>query len=116
MTTFLLGALAAWAVAFVVLLVVDMDLRRAVWEVLLAILLGPGAAVVAMTRRGPRMARIHPRALERFLQQRNADMGPAWLLSYGGRGVLFIRRRPTRGWWRNNVPNRAVDASRPAGQ
>lgn len=111
MIWFLAGAVSAWAFAFAALLIVDAGLRRAAAEVALALLLGPAGAFIAMTRCGPRMSRIQPKTLARFLQQVDEGMAPAWMLSYGGRGVLFVRRRSDRGW-RNNVPNRAVDADR----
>jgi len=114
MAWFGIGVASACAVCFMGLLFLDPDLRRAAGEVALAFLFGPAALLVAMTRRGPRMSRIQPKTLERFLRQGDQEMVPAWMLSYGGRGILFVRRRRDHGW-RNNVPNRMVDADRRPG-
>lgn len=108
---FALGVGATIIATFVVLLVVDRDLRRAAAEVGLAVLVGPALLLMAVARRGPRAKRISPEALERFAGMQGDDMEPAWLLAYGGRGVIFLRRRDQNGW-RNNVPNRASDAVR----
>jgi hypothetical protein len=108
--SFAFGVVVTLAVTFVVLLTIDRDTRRAAAEVALALLFGPAALLVAVARRGPRMRRLSPRALELFARMQEGDER-AWLLSYGGRGVILVRRRSGERAWRSNVPNRAADAA-----
>lgn len=114
MTMFFLGAGSLGLVGLVSAMVIDEDMRRAFVQLAAALLMGPVILLLSIVRRGPRLARLSPEALIRFCRQVDQDMRPAWVLSMGSRGVVFIRRR-SRGWWRNNVPNRAVDASRGRG-
>ena len=92
-------------------LAIDRDLRSAAVRCLAALVLGPAILLImAFIRRGPSLLSLSPEALGRFCRQVDADMQPAWVLSYGGRGVILVRRR-SASWWRNNVPSRAADAA-----
>lgn len=111
MTMFLLGVGSVIATGLLIALVADREFREAALEVLAAVAMAPLLLPLAITRRGPRCKRVSPAALERFCRQVDADMEPAWVLSYGGRGVIFVHRRRPAGWWRNNLPNRLTDAT-----
>ncbi|MGH3429963.1 MAG: hypothetical protein ACRDQZ_20740, partial [Mycobacteriales bacterium] len=89
----LLGMGLMALVSSTAMLIVDSDMRRAVGQVVLAGLFGPAALLVVWCRRGPRMQQVTPAALERFCRQVDVDMQPAWLLTYRGRGILYVRRR-----------------------
>jgi len=91
-------------------LAIDRDLRSTAVHCLAALVLGPSILLMAFIRRGPSLLPLSPKALGRFCQQVDVDMQPAWVLSYGGRGVILVRRR-SASWWRNNVPSRAADAA-----
>lgn len=108
--TYLLGVGSVMVAALVIGLIADKQFRESALEVLAAMVMLPVLLPLAVTRRGPRCKRISVVALERFCRQVDRDMQPAWLLSYGGRGVIFVRRS-SPGGWRNNVPNRATDAT-----
>lgn len=107
---FMLGAGSVLLLGLAAAIIGDAQFRRAALEVLAAMVMIPVLLPLAVTRRGPRCKQLSTVALERFCRQVDRDMAPAWVLSYGGRGVIFVRRR-SRGWWRNNLPNRAADAS-----
>lgn len=113
MLMLLAGALLACLASVVAMTIVDGEFRTAIAQVALAFALGPAALIIVWARSGPRMQKISPKALEGFCRQVGPGMAPAWLLSYRGRGILFVRRREDSGW-RNNVPNRATDAERHA--
>lgn len=85
------------AVSVTAMLIADADMRKVVGQAALAGLLGPAALLLVWCQRGSRMQKITPEALERFCQQAGGDMPPAWLLSYQGRGIVFVRRREPRG-------------------
>lgn len=107
----LVGMGSMVAVSAFAVTIANADMRRAVGQVVLAGLLGPSALLLVLVRRGPRLQRITPAALERFCRQVDVDMQPAWLLTYRGRGILYVRRR-VPGHGSGDVANRAQYADR----
>jgi hypothetical protein len=90
---FLAGMVTLSVISVTAMAIVDREFRNALGQVAAVAVVGPAALVMTLTKRGPRAARISPQALGRFWNREAADMHPTWLLSYAGRGVLFLRRR-----------------------
>lgn len=110
MGMFLLGVGTVMVLGLIAALVADRQFRKAALEILAALVVIPVLLPLAVIRRGPRCKRMSPAALERFSRQVDSEMRPAWLLSYGGRGVIFVRRRISGGYL-GNVSNRAAAAA-----
>lgn len=108
---YLIGALAVSLVSGLVALNLDKRDRDALITVLSAFLLGPGLLLyLFVTRRAPRLQRVSPKAVARFMEAASAQRKPTWVLSYRGRGVMFIRRSDgNRNYYRNDVSNKIAE-------